>query len=292
MTIAVKKKRLPKHFRSKIPPTIRNLKNYLPLLEKIQEFHFISSEQLLALSATSKDRTYEKLKRLFHNGYVERYQFPTTEFCAGSPIMIYTLCRKGAEVLVENDPERFGEIYYPKQRRGYSLVSHALMVSNLRTCLTLALREKKLVELVDWRQGRAIEDLLRGLSVTRIPVKPDAYFSVKTSRGVIHYFVEADRGTMKLARFYAKIARYRKFFRQHRNHLPARFRVLTITPTARRAENLRTITIKGDPKGQGSERFLFTDETRFNLATPSSILAPICSMGYAQAERKQFSLLM
>lgn len=287
------KNRLPKYHRSNEPPHIRNLKDYLPLLELIQEHHFINTAQIIALSPVSRTNTYAKLQKLYHNGLIERYALPSTEFTQGSEKMIYTLDRKGAETLTELNPERYRNVYYPKRRRGVYCVVHALMITNLRVCLTLAFRKKRRPDtgVEKWAQGKALEQMFERHQENGSRIIPDGYFVIHTPKKVIHYFLEADRGTMKLVRFAGKIRRYRKFFTLNRERLPACFRVITLAPSERRAENLRTLTIQSDPKGEGSERFWFASETVFNLANPTQILAPLFRPGLKGAKDKRLSLL-
>jgi len=53
------------------------------------------------------------------------------------------------------------------------------------------------------------------------------------------------------------------------------FRVLTITKTEKRKENLREITKKADDRQRGSLMFWFTSERNYNIQKPESILEPI-----------------
>lgn len=287
------RQRLPRYYRTDTPPRIRNLQNYLPLLEMVQEFRFMDSAQIAALSPVSQVNTFAKLKKLYHNGMVERYALPSTEFTQGSAKFIYTLDRKGAEALTDADPERFREVYYPKKRRSVYLVAHALMITNLRTCLTLAFWKKNQPDtgLTAWAQGKALETIWEPYQIRGHRVIPDAYFIITTPKKEIHCFLEADRGTMKLSRFADKVKRYRKFFNANRHRLPAHFRVITLAPTPRRADNLRIITMKSDKDKTGSERFWFTDETKFRITDPTKTLAPIFRPGLREAEMKLLSLL-
>lgn len=291
MSVKTKLKRAPRHCRIKSLAKIRNVQNYLPLLELIQNYHFINSAQIMALAAVSNLNTARKLQKLYHNGFVDRYRLPTTTYFSGTTCLIYTLERKGAELLTELQPEKFQAVFYPKRRRGVYFVEHALMIANFRASLTLALQKQRGGRLTVWRQGRELEEWLNSYQTKKGGILPDGYFVIQMARGDLHIFFEADRGTMSLKRFYEKIRRYRDFFRTNRSKLPPRFRVLTLAPSAKRAENLRTITIKGDPAKQGSERFCYCDEGDFTLATPDQLLGSILRIGLSGAEKKRGALL-
>ena len=282
-----KKKRSPRFRRVKDPPRIRNFEvNYLPVIELIEEYRFIDSEQIRALIGGARTNLCLKLQKLYHNGYVERWLLKTGEGF-GMRKIVYSLARKGVDVLREREPERLRKIYFPNRKRSEQFIEHELMISNLRVVLNLAAKQHGSAKLVDWIQS-GIDGRFAELRKERLI--PDAYFVIKTQKAELHYFLEADRGTMHLSRFYEKVHRYRKFFRKHRKKLPACFRVLTVTVNERHANNLRVTTIRGDPEGQGSERFWFCDEGSFVLDRPGVLLGPFCLLGLRGAEERRGGL--
>jgi hypothetical protein len=258
--------RLPRYRRSETPPNIRNFVAYIPLLKMISDFHYMNTPQIVALAETCKTNTYDKLQKLYHNGLVERLYYP--QFGDTFPTLIYALTRKGADILRDLEPEKYNDVYYPRDPRSYIFVKHELMISNIRAVLLRGLREKSNGEVTAWAVDQAIIDLFPKLKNHRLI--PDGYFAVKTKKGTVHYFIEADRGTMTVSRFNDKITRYRLFFRKNRKELPARFRVLTVTPTPPRTTNLRKIAL--DNKEDKASRFVFCDETQFSLESPLALL--------------------
>jgi hypothetical protein len=282
--------RLPKYHRANINVKMGDIKNYLSLLNVIQEYRFINSEQIIALSKISRNNTYRKLQKLYHNKLVDRYfiQSFQNQFLRK---FIYTLDHKGALALVENHPEKFNDIYYPKRARSVFLVEHTMMITKFRICLTLALEKCVNVKLTAWKQGKQLRDSLIKYQIKNNTIIPDGYFVIKNGNEEVHYFLEADRGTMTLTRFYDKIRRYRIFFSKNRNGLPSRFIVLTITPNQKRTENLRTIVINGDSEKRGSERFWFTDEGNYNVNEPVKIIKLIFDLGFIGSNKKK-SLLV
>ena len=53
------------------------------------------------------------------------------------------------------------------------------------------------------------------------------------------------------------------------------FRVLTITKSEERAEDLCRITKNADDRRTGSNMFLFLSETQYSLKKPEAVLSPI-----------------
>ena len=53
------------------------------------------------------------------------------------------------------------------------------------------------------------------------------------------------------------------------------FRVLTLTISEKRQENLRALARQADDRGQGSPMFLFACDKNFTMEQPLTILTPI-----------------
>jgi hypothetical protein len=271
--------RLSTYKRANNPLRIRRFKYYIPLLDLIEKYRFINSKQIIALSQSNRGNTYTKLKKLFHNNFIDRYFLPSFK---KKESIVYTLTIRGVETLRQLHPDRFRKIYYPKRKRSFLFVLHSLMISNFHGTLELALSQKNSC-LTKWYQEKEV--IKKFSKLQNIRLIPDSYFVIQTKQDEQHYFLEADRGTMTLTRFYEKIRRYRKFFQTNRKDLPSRFRVLILATTPKRAENLRTVTITGDPQGKGSERFLFLNETQFSLENPDKLLKSICTVGLKGKEK-------
>ena len=122
-------------------------------------------------------------------------------------------------------------------------------------------------------------------SNTRIGVVPDCVFGLEFAdqppdRNRAYFFLEADRGTMPIARnglhhssFHRKFLAYEATWLQelHRKQFGFhRFRVLTVTTSADRLTHLVAACRELD-RGQGL--FLFTDLTSF-LASPDLLTLP------------------
>ena len=279
--------RLPKYYRSRKAPVIRKMNFYLPLLALVAEYRFLNSFQIIALSSTSRSNTYLKLQKLFHNGYLERYIVPTTDFALEPRKIIYALTPKGRDLLIESDPQKWSEIYCSRPNRTLLFIRHELMLTNFRVCLSLALEKHPYAQLTFWKQGNELKKLLHKQQIKGFQIIPDAYFILKINQRELHYFLEADRGTMTLKRFYEKIQKYNKFFHKNRKNTPRFFRVITITLSAKRAENLRMTTItRGLADKKESHRFWFGSETAFSLENPKKILSYFLKIGHLKAKKK------
>lgn len=280
--------------RSQTPPFIKYFAFYIPVLKLINSYRFISSKEIQALSEEHPRNTLNKLQKLFHNGYISRHKIPAFDFDQQQKQkgVIYTLTRKGADMLINCDCSMFGKVYVPKKETTLFFIKHELEISHFRSCLQLALNSKPKADLAFWSQGGPLQKILERWQIQGAKVIPDGYFMLKNKERELHYFVEIDRSTMSLRRFADKIRRYRRFFNQNRKNknFPPLFRVLTIAKSPQRAKNLRLLTIKTDPQNKGSSRFWFGHEGLYALENPKMILKPVLQAGHV-AEQGKFSLL-
>jgi Replication-relaxation len=76
-------------------------------------------------------------------------------------------------------------------------------------------------------------------------VIPDSLFKTQDRKNVIHSFVEADRSTMTNARYLSKLKAYYAFWlayvKDNRSSPIKQMRVLTITRSEERKQNLRKV---------------------------------------------------
>ena len=97
---------------------------------------------------------------------------------------------------------------------------------------------------------------------------------------MLYFFLEADRSTMTNDRFRQKLVSYYKFwqheiYRRPENHyqLPS-FRVLTLTMSTERRDNLRTVARTVDDKQQGTGLFWFLCEKDYR-DVPAALFQPL-----------------
>jgi hypothetical protein len=247
------------------------------LLRDVAEFRFLNTEQILSLHDGSERNLRERLARLFRHGYLDR---PSSQRRASlsSRHTVYSLGRKGAEALAGN-PEERGMIFrrIREARRTTPLIAHALMISGFKVCLILALKERSDVRMARFMQGDDLKSLLarRG---TNPPLVADAFFVLETDAYRYPCFLEADRGTMTLGRFSAKLRKYWRHNRERgfKDSLGIEnFRVLTVAPSQTRAEHLARAAKDADDRRTGSNMFLFLSETSYSLQSPEKIFEPL-----------------
>ncbi len=243
-----------------------------------------AGEGLAMAQVTSK--IPKRLQALYHHGYVQRHKLSDHD-----PI-IYALGNRGADVLTLHYGIDRQQIDWTSKNRevGEHYIHHSLMASRFRHALTLALRQQPDATLDFWepngvfKASVAYEDTIRTSDggARTYPVKstviPDGFFALRTGDTMKYLFVEADRSTMTNGRYLAKLKAYFQYWmtkvRNHQHPVMDSFRVLTITLSEARKENLRTIAREVDPKGRGLNLFLFVCEQDYH-DEPSQVLAPI-----------------
>ena len=192
-----------------------------------------------------------------------------------------------ADLLAEKSPIDRGKIKWTEKNREVKdrHIEHTLMISNFRICLELALRNLPDVRLLFWQRENSqqlkdyvyIQDHPR--TRIRVPIVPDGFFAIEDPQDEMYFFSEADQGTMTNTRFLKKMKAYWHWGMKEKGHTKRfgikTFRVLTITKTEQRKNNLRQITKQADNRKTGSLMFWFTSEENYSIQKPESILKPI-----------------
>ena len=237
-------------------------------------------------SAPTKRKILHRLMVLYHNGYVQRSKLSDQE-----PI-VYALGNKGADELVLYHGIDRQKIDWTSKNRetGERYIRHSLMVSRFRHTLALALRDFPETRLafsepngafkssVEYEEAITTREGMRTHTV-RSAVIPDGFFALTDGAKTAYFFLEADRSTMTNARYLAKLKAYFHFWRTQvrgGNHPSGMrgFRVLTITLSEARKDNLRETAEAVDPEGRGLNLFWFAWERSY-LTMPRELLAAI-----------------
>lgn len=267
-----------KFVRSKDPPGRLVIgERDLRILRALAEHRFLTSEQIFALDGGGRRNLQRRLQHLFHLGFVDR---PAQQLSFDRPQshIVYGLGDKGADLLCERLAWPRGKVDWNAKNRqaSASYIWHGLIVSDFWTVLTLALRGNP-ATVVNWQQGAELRDHVT-VEGKRLAIVPDAFFTIEEGDDLLHFFLEADRSTMTLKRFWGKMRAYWEWWKDQR-HIEKfgieRFRVLTITLSEPRKESLREVTRRADDLRRGSAMFLFACEKSYNLHEPPSILRPI-----------------
>src|SRR5437899_9833331 len=96
VTAAERQTRRPRFRRASDPPAFRLTDDDVEIVRQLARHRFLRSTHIAALVGRSLDRTNDRLKGLFHHGYVDRPRaqldyYPTS----GSAPMVYALADRG-----------------------------------------------------------------------------------------------------------------------------------------------------------------------------------------------------
>lgn len=258
----------------------------LEILRAVRRHRLLRSTHLTALVVGSTQVVLRRLQLLFHHGYLDRPPAQLDWYGRASEPLVYALGQGGAHALATAEGGRGGGRWTTKNRRlSRPFLRHTLAVADIMVRFELACRGRDGVSLI-----RPEEVLARAPEATRrqrlplrwqvdvrdagtnhrLGLEPDAVFGLRFdsatgNRREAFFFLEADRGTMPVARkglqqtsFRRKLIAYLETWRQelHRRHLGlSNFRVLTVTAGRDRMTHLLA-TCRSVARGQSL--FLFT----------------------------------
>jgi hypothetical protein len=254
------------------------------IIKLVYDYRFANSEQIAIGLGRSNQVVLRRLQKLFHQSYLDRID-PREKRRDRSEKYAYALWQEGVTVLVNHCGIDRAKVRWERERNEVKnfFLRHTLMVSQFRACLTAALREHPEAKFLFWEREnpQELKDhvyLRDGIQKKRVPIAPDGYFGIEDPGGRMYFFLEADRSTMTDARFINKMRAYWHWWRQegHKKKFGIEsFRVLAITATEQRKENLRRRTKEADAKQAGSGMFWFTSEKSYQLKKPETLLGEI-----------------
>lgn len=243
---------------------------------------FLRSSQIVALMGGSPQQLSRRLKLLYHHGYMERPRAQLQYYeRGGSKSIAYGLGNKGGTLLKEDLGIAVRPVSWGEKNRsvGRIYLEHALLVSEVTVSLELACRKHSNVRLLYEDQlslhgeRQPSQWRVKIQNTRKLGVIPDRVFALEYldqngQSQCVHFFLEADRGTMPVTRktlsqssFRRKLLAYEATWTQnlHRTLFGFhRFRVLTVTTSAARLESLIE-TCSQLQRGHGL--FLFADQT-------------------------------
>lgn len=203
---------------------------------------------------------------------------------------VYALDEIGAdEVANQLEIDRADVGWKPYHNKlGYRELEHRLTISELWVVVALLERENKL-GLVNWIdemtfKSASMKDkvpyIMRG--VVKSLREPDGYGAllfppISEPPAPNHFFLEVDTGKKNNTVWQAKVRAYQHFRHSglSKKYYDAQhFRVLTITSTKRRLNNLRKTTVKAG----GDDYFWFTTQDNIDIWNPDKFLVPIWSV--------------
>jgi hypothetical protein len=190
----------------------------LEILRHVAEHRFIRSEWIIKLVGGSKQQILRRLNLLYHHGYLERPRCQLDYYHqGGSKSLVYGLASRGAGRLRRNLNMPFERMDWTNRNKsvGRLFLEHTLMVSDFMAALELDCYKRSDVRLIYAHElpkpsGRDNQREPFRWTVDlpgkrRVGIVPDKVFAIETTHPTgrverMHYFLEADRGTMPIER--------------------------------------------------------------------------------------------
>jgi hypothetical protein len=234
--------------------------------------------------------------------------------------MIYGLGNKGADLLTEEFSVARGKVDWTSKNRTAqtAFLEHTLEVAEFMVCLELACRQRKDIEIIEPEEvlARAPAETREKDNPFAFQVKakrpgdrksneftfgiiPDKIFGLHfvnepAGRNRAYFFLEADRATMPVRRknliktsFYKKMLGYYTASPMKQGVFKETFgfknaRVLAVTTSQDRFNNMIKAGKDVDERGKGTRMFWFTQAGNFNLGEPEKVLDKIWNNGRDQ----------
>lgn len=249
----------------------------ITIFKLLYEFRFLRRDHISALTSRPSRRVHRRLLMLINRGYLTVRRPPQQKH-------IYALGKAAMPILVEQgiaDPGIVTDRIRVHELKELFL-KHELMIVDIHTVFALATESAPELQLVKWQEGRGLYDSVRvtdDRGAHTLPIRPDAYFMIVDARrhagaNTAHFFLEADRSTATQTRFQEKIIAYWEYLKQGRHATKYNiksFRVITVTLTEKRAENLCALAVAVLPEA-ARKYFYFTSVEHFSIEHPSPIL--------------------
>jgi Replication-relaxation len=266
----------------------------LEILRAVHRHRLLRSIHLAALLGGSLQVILRRLQLLFHHGYLDRPPMQLDWYARGSEPFVYALGNRGAEVLEAEGEVRQGGVRWDAKNRNVSrrFLHHTLAVAEVMVAFEVACRRREGVQFIPPEEVLAgapaetrrlrlpfrwqVEVRWEGKPY-RLGIEPDRVFGLRfeggpeNTRRDAFFFLEADRGTMPVARkglartsFLRKLLAYQETWRRglHRTHFGIpNFRVLTVTTSKERVGHL--VETCRSFAASGSRLFLCADRERF-----------------------------
>jgi len=297
-TIAIERvRRRPRFDRTGQAPRFQVTERDVEIVRQVSQYRFLRSTHISQLLDAPHKKILERLTPLFHAGYLDRprAQLEYHVRGGGSAPHIYALGNRGAQLLIDRDGLEHANVDWTRKNKetGREFILHTLAIADFRVGLTVACRARSDISLHHANQLLATlpEQTESARSPWRLRVRvqhkgtiedigllPDYVFAIYFGENKRRPFVvECDRGTMPVERSTLdQTSMLRKFIayeaaRQQRLHTSRfgwhNFRVLTITKSSDRADNMRAL-IARTPELKVSPLFLFADHAALSQSDP------------------------
>ncbi|MBK8151271.1 MAG: replication-relaxation family protein [Acidobacteria bacterium] len=222
----------------------------LEILRYCHELRFCTIDHLAELTGRHRQALHLRLQRLIAEKYIYR-----TKFANPNQKHIYSIGSQGFQHLAYQGVIDLADV--PPRLRTNELkplfLNHTLLVTDIHAALILASRDSQ-NRLADWREGKQLYESVsfyENGKKKRLPVCPDAFFTIEKKGTQLAFALEADRGTTTRRTFDDKINAYWRFLEQNRQtraYGVKWFRVVTITLTNARSESLCELANQSIPE--------------------------------------------
>ncbi len=248
----------------------------LEILRYCHQLRFCTIDHLADLTGRHRQALNLRLQQLIADKYVYRTKLPNP-----NQKHIYSIGSQGFQYLAYHGQINLADV--PTRLRTSELkplfLDHTLLVTEIHAALILASRESE-NRVVGWREGKQLYESVtfyENGKKTRLPVCPDALFTIQKKATPLTFALEADRGTTTRRTFDDKINAYWRFLEQNRQvkaYGVNWFRVVTITLTQARAESLADFAAGSIPD-RFKKYFLFASKEHFSGKRQERIYAEI-----------------
>ena len=304
MTTEVKQTRKPR-FRREGCPNFHFTGRDREIIHQVYRHRFLSSEHITALMEGGRQGILNRLKLLFHAGYLDRPKAQGSR--EGNFPLIYALGNKGAQLVAEDFDLSLGSVDWTTKNREAKPVflEHTLGVARFMIAVELACRKVKGLQFIRPEEAagkrpivpKAGEKALgwrvaakRGGRSIAYSMVPDNVFGWTLSgdsgpRRAAYFFLEEDRATMPIrsanlgrSSFFKKMVGYFESWKSdlfQKNFGFRNPRVLTLTSSNERIKSMVEAGKQLDPRGKGLRMFLFAQEKTLDLSAPEKILGKI-----------------
>lgn len=177
------------------------------MLYMVARYGYVSTPQLAnRLYGGNKQNSQlaEHNKRLFDEGYIDRFQLPSSSPTPRNMPLVSTLTKKGAEFIANSRHIAITSLHVPSasDQPKAAYFEHLMLINDVRVIVELAceghayelkwldertIRKHKLYEEIVVPGGQGKPDKTSNI--------PDAFFSLRTPTGWLSFFLEIDRGT-------------------------------------------------------------------------------------------------
>jgi len=260
--------RLPRYRKAKNPPPMRLTERDKKVIEWVYLFRFLTRDQikLLEFENASITACQRRLSLLYHNKYLSAIHKPS-HAGYGSSKRVYCLSKRGKDVVsFMYDGMDSKNVKWNKKSNQVEIyfLEHTLAVNDVRVAFTISARSLgyKLNWIPEW-DLKALKEKVRDPENPgkTLAVTPDGYFILKGEGKEARFFIEADRATETNRRWKDKIRGYVEYVKTgqyYKRYNAESLRVLTITTTQERLENLLATT----KNVKGASFFWFTTKEK------------------------------